>query len=133
MTRRADWVARLQAYLETNAHRAFEYGTWDCCMFAGGAIEAVTGVDLAAGARGQYGSRDEGLALLEQDGGIEEVLSELQEVPLLRAQRGDLVMMSDPEAFTVGIVAFNGREALVIGEDGLEQVPVTTFQRAWRV
>lgn len=49
-----DWQDRLAAYLEDCQGRRFAYGSHDCALFAAGAVEAMTGVDLAEGWRGRY-------------------------------------------------------------------------------
>lgn len=54
MTRCEDWHARLAAYVFDAGRTPFAYGSHDCALFAAGAVEAMTGTDLAAGWRGIY-------------------------------------------------------------------------------
>lgn len=49
-----DWRARLMAYLEEAKTRPFRYGVHDCGLFAAGAVEAMTGRDVAGAVRGTY-------------------------------------------------------------------------------
>lgn len=131
--RRPDWVERLSLYIEVNARREFAYGEWDCCLFAAGAVAAMTDVDPAAGIRGRYANREQGLAFAPE--GLPAFLDAagLKEVPLLRAQRGDVVYRSSEDEGLLGIVALNGREVYVLGEGGLQTTPIRFFERAWRV
>jgi hypothetical protein len=54
LVRRPDWRSRLDQYLAACARRKFDAGRHDCALFAAGAVEAVTGTDLAAEYRGRY-------------------------------------------------------------------------------
>ena len=45
MQRRNDWKPLLRAFLAEQAEAAFAYGSADCGALAGGAIEAMTGMN----------------------------------------------------------------------------------------
>lgn len=51
-----DWPARLRRYVDARRRVEFHWGRSDCARWAGGAVEAVTGVDLlsALGLSGEY-------------------------------------------------------------------------------
>lgn len=66
--RRADWRARLVDYLGTQSRARFAPGRVDCCLFAAGAVEAMTGFDPAARWRGKYRRLEDGFELLRADG-----------------------------------------------------------------
>jgi len=59
-----DWRPRLVSFVNSVRARPFAYGTHDCALFAAGAVEAMTGVDLAKDWRGAYSSLKEGLHVL---------------------------------------------------------------------
>lgn len=68
MIRRADWPARLAAYLAVEAGTPFVPGTSDCALFAAGAVAAMTGSDPAARWRGRYSTARGGLRVLRREG-----------------------------------------------------------------
>lgn len=121
--RRPDWEARLVAYMDA-ARLAVEAGDEAFCgLFAAGAVEAVTGDDLAAQYRGRY---------REIAARLEAVIDEhLPERPRALAQRGDLAWHDG----SVGVVM--GDNAYFVGErDGkpaLVNVPRAEWQKAWGV
>jgi hypothetical protein len=49
-----DWERSLAAFIARCEGREHAYGQHDCLMFAGGAAEAITGIDPAASFRGSY-------------------------------------------------------------------------------
>ena len=53
------WEKILHDTLETMKERPFVWGTFDCCLFAADIVQALTGVDYAAGYRGTYHSEAE--------------------------------------------------------------------------
>lgn len=130
----ADWEARLGAYLEANAGVAFAYGAHDCALFSAGAVEAMTGVDLAAEFRGAYDSEFGAARVLASkgEGTLEATIDGLLSArPIGYARRGDLVWNGE----SVGICI--GGDALFAGESegvaGLVTVPRAAWQKAWRV
>ena len=88
-----DWRSRLLRYLEEVRTRDLEYGLFDCCLFAAGAVEAMTGTDLAADFRGRYTTALGAKRVLRQAGyetPADAVVARLEEVPLGKAQVGDV-------------------------------------------
>jgi hypothetical protein len=100
---------------------------FDCGMFAAGAIEAMTGVDLAAEFRGQYaGSISAEKAMRRYcGGGLEELAAKvareggLEEIDPRLAQRGDPVIVRDAEAGE----AFGSSTFVDLWRDGLGPWP----------
>lgn len=102
----------------------------------------MTGTDLASPFRGCYRSRAEALALAKSYAGkpslpllIGKALYErgLGEVPLLSAQRGDILLVKRANARSLGILALNGKEILAASETGYLRLDVSRAIRAWRV
>lgn len=130
----------------------FAWGRNDCCTFAAGAVEAMTGEDPAAafsyhtlaGAvttlREITGRDDyaEGLACLPDALGF-------ARVAVLCAQRGDLVLVPPGQRDDVvgelvcelvpalGVVSLNGRLAVAPGLEVLRLIPVAATLAAWKV
>ena len=141
MTRRPDWQQALGAFLAAKAGRRFEWGCWDCCLFVADAIEAMTGVDIAASFRGEYRTYRDALKLMRRRCGdwpleitVEKVAEEygMAEIAVARAQRGDMVLASNGRRLVMGIVALNGRELIVLSHR-LMRAPMSAARRAWRV
>lgn len=135
MERRGDWDARGAAFIASVRSKPHAYGSHDCLMFLAGAIQAVTGEDLARGHRGKYKSAASASRYLRSLGfeTPEAFLdSILEQKPHGHAQRFDVVLASD------GIPALcMGAFALSVGEEGgaegLVKVPRSDWRKAWRV
>lgn len=102
----------------------------------------MTGTDLAIAFRGRYASRVELLPLIRKYAGAvslralaERITAEYQmpEVPVLRAQRGDLVMLKRARDHSLGLVDLNGREIVIAFANELRRLPIGRAARAWRV
>lgn len=104
-----DWPSRLQAVFSAARARPFAWGEHDCCLQAAAAVQACTGVDLAAPWRGTYSTAAEAARLLQSLGGLR----------ALAARAGPEI---DPAFATAGDVG------LVVGEDGAELLAVHSGQ-----
>lgn len=133
MTRRSDWSSRLDVFLRQQADRNFQYGDFDCCLFVCDAIEVMTGIDPAAGLRGEYGSVRSAAELMKVTCGAASVariteqvtkVHGMPEIPVLRAGRGDMLLISRARDYSLGIVPLDGRGAIVAGKKGLLRVPL---------
>ena len=139
MIRYPDWVSRLEAYYIHNSTRKFEYGAWDCCLSACGAIEAMTGIDPASEYRGKYHTRGEAITLgLVKRGYISELVElltlkhKMPEVTIGTAQRGDLIMNGGESLL---ILSLDGRNAYAVTDLGACLVNRYNLKapRAWAV
>lgn len=132
MQRFSDWASRLERYLHAQKDHEFAYGIFDCCLFVGGAIAAMTGVDPVEPFRGAYGSRKSGLGLLARAGGIPGVaaLYGMPEIPVAFAARGDMLLMPGG---ILALMALNVRDAVVVVDRGLALTPASRARCAWRV
>jgi hypothetical protein len=139
LARRADWEARLAAYLEKARGQPHKYGKHDCILHAANAVRALTGRDLAKGHRGKYRGRVSARRYLEKLGhrSVEAMLDALlPEREVAFARRGDLVMDADgvPGVCLGGSAAFVG----ALNEDGrvtegLVTQPRAAWVKAWAV
>lgn len=127
MSRVSDWEMRLSAYIADKREEPFAWGRHDCCTFAAGAVEAITGQDPMPEFRGRYDTALGSVRILEGKK-LEEVLDDkFAEVPISFAQRGDLAMLDG----CVGVVS--GDYGWFVAEDGLERVKRPLWDKAWRV
>lgn len=145
MIRHRDWLDRLHAYLQAIASESFEFGRFDCCLFACDAIHAMTGSDLAAPFRGRYHSRATARAAFINYVGqasltraVERATAEhgAREVHPLCACRGDLVLIPrapEHEFPSLGVVAPTGYQLLVVSDPGYLMIPFASASRAWKI
>lgn len=130
LARLPDWRPRLVAYLDGVRARPFAYGQHDCALFAAGAVEAMTGTDLAAEYRGRYGSLKEGLKLVK-GGHLAILRAHLRPVAPAFAQVGDIALIGEVGFPALGLV--QGETILVLREDGLGLMPRAAATSAWAV
>lgn len=128
-----DWPSRLEASLLAARRRPFEWGAHDCCLFAAGAVEACTGVDLAAEYRGGYSDEAGARALLEQLGGLQAMAGQVgPEIAPRLAAAGD-IGLADMGGGQSSLVVHSGQVWLGAGPRGLLVIPAGQVSTAWRV
>lgn len=136
MYRKPDWEVRLAAYLEPLRARAFAWGEHDCCTFAAGAVNAMTGVDPMPEFRGRYSTARGSVRALRRLGAgtlATTLDAKFDAVDPALAHRGDIVMSSGLLGVCLGpaLVAVGregDREGLVLFERAKWVEP-----RAWHV
>ena len=135
MRRYDDWPARLGAFLARHQYEPFAYGRWDCCLFVAAAIEAMTGVDPAASVRGTYSSARGARRYGSVVAAVEAVTASygMPETSVLKARRGDVALAAGITGGSLGLVALDGRDVLLVSSNGLWRVPVLSAIRAWSV
>lgn len=140
VTRFQDWQSRLDASLRETAARELEYGHLDCCLFAANVVLAITGHDPAHDLRGQYDSERAAYELMQArfGGYIEKTVAALakrsgfEEIPVLMAQRGDVVLVGSNRQCAAGVIDMTGCGAAIYPKK-LLSVPITHVRRAWRI
>lgn len=124
------WEDALVNYIIIKRDEPFEYGVNDCCLFAAGAVEAITGEDPMSEFRGKYDSLKTSLKAIKDIGAgtLEATLdSKFPEVSIGYAQRGDLAFFDD----SIGVVM--GGFAYFVSDDGLERIPRDMWNKCWSV
>ena len=125
-----NWEAALSDYIATKRHEPFEYGVNDCCLFAAGAVEAITGEDPMSEFRGKYDSLKTSIKAIKEIGAgtLEATMDgKFPEVEIGQAQRGDLAFFDD----SVGVVM--GGFAYFVSDDGLERIDRSVWDKCWSV
>lgn len=131
IARLPDWRPRLQAWLTEVRQRPFAYGDHDCALFAAGAVQAMTGVDLAAVYRGRYTSLEGGLKLA-RGGHLALLRQNFDPVAPSLAQVGDIALIGEVGFPALGI--FEGDRVFVVREhNGLGTIPRAAATQAYRV
>jgi hypothetical protein len=133
--RRSCWQCELLRFLTATRNTRFAYGTFDCCLFACDAIKAMTGTDIAAAFRGTYTT---GKAAHQLHGSVRTIAEtvttqfEMPAVPVLLAQRGDLVLIKRARDYSLGVVDLKGQIAIAL-RTGNGRIPLERAAAAWRV
>lgn len=124
------WEDALYDYMDMKRHEPFEYGVNDCCMFAAGAVEAITGEDPIPEFRGKYDSLKTSLQVIKDIGAgtLEATMDgKFPEVEIGHAQRGDLAFFDG----SVGVVM--GGFAYFVSDDGVERINRSLWDKCWGV
>lgn len=124
------WEEALSNYIIIKRHEPFEYGVNDCCLFAAGAVEAITGEDPMSEFRGKYDSLKTSLKAIKDIGAgtLETTMDgKFPEVAIGHAQRGDLAFFNE----SVGVVV--GGFAYFVSDDGLERINRSFWDKCWSV
>ncbi|WP_113154788.1 hypothetical protein [Nitratireductor sp. OM-1] len=137
MKRRSFWRPSLADYFSQVQGRPFAWGSFDCALFAAGAVEAMTGVDFAKGYRGAYTTLAGGLRLLRTEGfetHADFAAAHLTEIHPSKAQVGDIaaIAVSDAGLFALGVVQ-GARIIFLRPEGGLGTTDLLQAERAFRV
>ena len=140
------WLASLEAYLASKMYQPFEWGVHDCALFAAGAIQAMTGMDVASSYRGKYSDESGAYEVLEKVTGIKNATVEdamsvassyyncIRPIPPLQAQRGDIVSYEHEGKPTLGVVGVNGTYAYFVSDkDTLLKLKIGHCNQAWSV
>lgn len=135
LVRLPDWQVRLTRWLVSVSTRAMVPGQHDCCIFVAGAIEAQTGIDLAAPWRGRYSTFAGGRRILRKAGYEDHVAliaAHLAEAPVVLAQAGDIAVVPSDFGAAGGIV--QGTGVYVLSPSGrVAVVPMAPVQRLFKL
>ncbi len=134
LVRREDWPERLAEALDRHASAPGAWGRSDCYMLAADCVLAMTGVEPWPQVRGRYRSASGAARQLRRHGfrSLEQALAAaFPRVPVLRARRGDLGLVSTPDG--PACVVVTGVEATGKSMEGIRRVPVSALLAAFRV
>lgn len=138
LIRTKGWRIRLGAYLDAIEQTPHAWGTHDCALgLAAGAIEAMTGEDIAASYRGRYTTPEEALNVLRSEGfeTLDALVGTL--LPVMGggdAGIGDLGFVADKESPFGGFLGvLVGERLVVLTPKGKGTLPRTSARTAFRV
>lgn len=132
MDRLPNWRANLTQYLASQARREFKEGSHDCALFANGAIEAMTGVNLVEKWGKSYSSTKDGLRKLKADGFSDHIALAKSMLPVTETPRpGDIAVVPQPELSALGVV--QGSFVYVPGPRSLVVVAITEASQFLKV
>jgi len=128
-----DWQSRLDACIRERRALPFAWGSQDCALFAADCVEAVTGVDPAADARGTYSDTKGAARMLKKRGGVEALADEYlgERIAPLMVAAGDVGVIDQEGGPMLAVCV--GSHWLAPGVDGLVSLPIEAARVAWRV
>lgn len=138
--RQPRWEKRLTDYLTQVATRKFDRGSFDCVRFVAGAIQEMTGVDLAADFRHKYQTDAEAKKIIDDAGPdglhvlVDKVFTDagFQKVDWKHAFRGDPCFFSSLTDFG-GLGICVGAYALSPTKEGLRQKAMSGARTIWHI
>jgi hypothetical protein len=135
--RKSNWPAALHLFLEEKDKQPLRYGENDCCLFVSDWVCILMGYDPAAEFRGTYSTAAGAMRILAEFGNAEEIAEQAAvrwnwvPVPVLRAQRGDIVSHPGELGPALGVCA-GELSAFPVGP-GVKYFNTSDCRRAWRV
>lgn len=133
MKKQHNWQTKLATYITQNQERPFEWGDFDCCLFAADCVQAMTGEDPAADFRGRYKTKLGAAKALKRIGAgdLESTLDKILGEPIKEhAQKGDICLVETEEGPAAGVIY--SRVIWVPGPaalQALKQQPI----KVWRI
>lgn len=137
LKRLPDWHSRLIRAVEDVRRDPLVWGASDCGMdWAGRAVEAVTGINPAAGLKPRYSTAKGALAFMRRqkvDNLGDLVARYLPEIHPSRAALGDIAAIKTDDAFGYALGIVNGATIMVRGETGVRVIDLLNADRAFAV
>ena len=132
-----DWGRRLEAHIMAFRDAPFVWGQHDCCTFAAGCVEAVTGVDPMEPLYGLYDDRRSAVRIIRGHGGLAKFVDRVLQcegfgmtsAPCL--MRGDVCMVRHDRSRICGVVL--GSDVIVPGLSGLMAISRDAVMAGWRI
>lgn len=117
---------RVAEVIEQNLDTTFEFGTWDCCIFA---FEVAIPDHLSI-LINQYTDEDTARDLIDELGGFDAKLQELGGQPIAKEflRTGDVVKLRDKD--TLGVVQSN--KIVIAVTRGIRRIPMKYAEKGWR-
>lgn len=130
--RRRDWQERLATYLHQRMATPFAWGSHDCCTFAAGAVEAMTGSNPMA-VLPRYDTEHAALRIIVEGGDLRRLVSSILGEPVRPAfaAMGDVVLLSNEGRELLGIC--NGVNAIAASQDGVAALEMSAAIEAWKI
>lgn len=112
--------------------RAFDYGSVDCCQFAGFVVKELTGKDYLADFH--YTSEDEANQIIESNGDLKDTVSTVlgkSTSNINSLADGSPVLMDLPEGYAMGIKLEENAIGLV--KKGITKIPSQYIAVGWQI
>jgi hypothetical protein len=137
LVRFPDWRKRLDDYLDSVDRKPFDWIKINCAFFAADAVEAQTGIDLAANFRGLVTDEQSAMKALA-DAGYSDVIAatvgtkRLPEISMGEQRIGDLAVVDDAR-FGPCLAVIGGSHLTCMALRGKGSLPLTKATRIFKV
>lgn len=131
MSRVDHWENRLMEFIEEARERPFEWGTFDCALYACECVRVLTGKHPAPEFIGAYDDEEGAREALRRLGNgtlVKTFDAHFKRVPTSHAKRGDLIYARKAVGVCIG-----GKAAFLIDPIGLEFIGRAEWEIAWGV
>lgn len=130
-----NWPTLLAKFIADNKKRPFEWGAFDCCLFAADAVQIITGKDYAESFRGRYKSKSGATKAIRAAGfeSLSDVLCGLlgEAKTGINIQRGAVCLVDSQQGPAAGI--FFGGVVWTTGPEGLVALPLNKVLCFWSI
>jgi len=137
MKKLEQWEIRLSNLLKENRERDFEWGTWDCCIFANACVEAISGKRVIPDNLKWDSELSAFKAIKQYAGTLDKALEKAAKaagmvpVKLQYVTTGDLVVIMDDNKPVAGIS--DGARIMSPSDGGYVFSLPSKIEAAWRV
>jgi hypothetical protein len=138
--RHYQWQESMHKFVVSKATVPFAFGTNDCAMFVSDHIKAITGIDIAQGVRGTYSTELGAAKQYAAAGGLDTHFAKIAaangftEIPVVYAQRGDVLFNPQSGQPALLVMDFDGIHAIGIHDTGTARIKARgNCTRAWRI
>ena len=137
MKRVPDWDMKLAVFLKENRERDFEWGKWDCCIFANACLKVICGQDVIPKTLKWKDEKSAFKAIKDYGGTLDNALEKaalaagMEPVEVHFVTTGDLVVVMDENKPVAGIS--DGSRVMSPSDGGYAFSLPSTIEKAWRV
>lgn len=137
MNKLEQWEIKLSDLLKENRERDFEWGTWDCCMFANACLEAISGKGIIPDEMKWDSELSAFKAIKDYGGTLDKALEKaalaagMVPVKVQYVTTGDLVVIMDNNKPVAGIS--DGSRIMSPSDGGYAFSLPSKIEAAWRI
>ena len=136
MKKKEDWIDIFFEFIRENKDKPFEWGKWDCCIFANACIKSMTGQNLIPSTL-KWKNEETAMKAIKENGktlngAVTKAYKakKLQTIKPMFITTGDLVIFKE-ESELVGIS--DGFNILEPSDDGIEFKSHDLIIKGWRI
>ena len=134
-----DWVTKLMDFIQEVKNKPFEWGKWDCCIFADEALYRISGKRVIPDEIKGWETEEEAQKTIKAYGktlgnSLNKAAKKagMKEIDLPYLSTGDLVLMKTEEGGEIAGIC-DGHWLFAPTDDGLTNKRLDMALRAWRI
>ena len=132
-TRVSNWKSVLAKLVFANLHTKFEWGKFDCSIFAVRCADALTGRSVESDIKRHYSDKKTAIKWLKKGGGLEALTSQFYGEPVSsnELKRGDLALIDHDNGKSLSV--YDGDYVIGASHNGLLFLPSDCVIKGWRI